>query len=213
MTDAELIATYVKLLIIQWSGPDAPDAQATIGMLAMVAIANQIVAQVLDGFALTSIYSQTVAVGAQLDILGQYVGAERILPTYDPTILLFGHQDTLASYNPNAGGFGDASSGTPPTDFWLSTNQVEGTGYTLSDAQMIQLIQYLAAVNHANFTLEAIDAILFQFFGTFVTVAETGPMQLTYTQSASDPGTLFGIVDYIGAFPRPAGVQLIIVPG
>jgi len=212
MDDADLAATYVALLPIMWSGPDTPNAQATIDLLATTAIASQIVGQVLSGFALTNIYDQVPAVGAQLNILGQFVGAQRFLPTYDPSITYFGQQDTTGSYDPSAGGFADAASSTPPTDYWISTSASEGSGYTLSDAQMIQLISYLAAVNHANLTLSAIDSIFFQFFGTYVTVTE-GKMSLTYTQSASDPGTLFGIVDYLGAFPHPMGCEIVVVPG
>ena len=213
MTDQDLVQTYVNLLPILWSGPDTPNAQDTIDLLATVGIANQIVGQVLSGFSLTNIYSQTPAVGKQLDLIGQFVGAQRFLPTYDPSIIYFGHQDTTGSYDPQAGGFGDASSATPPTDYWLSTTGSVGGGYTLSDAQMVQLIEYLAAVNHANFTLSAIDAILYKFFGQYVTVAETGTMHITYTQSASDPGTLFGIVTYLGAFPKPMGVEVTVTPG
>ena len=212
MDDADLAATYVSLLPIMWSGPDTPNAQATIDLLATTAIASQIVGQVLSGFALTNIYDQVPAVGAQLNILGQFVGAQRFLPTYDPSITYFGQQDTTGSYDPSAGGFADAASSTPPTDYWISTSASEGSGYTLSDAQMIQLISYLAAVNHANLTLSAIDSIFFQFFGTYVTVTE-GNMSLTYTQSASDPGALFGIVNYLGAFPHPMGCEIVVVPG
>lgn len=213
MTDTELIATYVALLPIQWSGPSTPKAQATIDLLAEVAIASQLVAQVLDGFALTNIYGQTPAVGAQLNILGQFVGAQRTLANYDPGGFFFSFQDTTLPYNPSAGGFGDVTTGLPPPDFWISTTNQPGIEYVLSDAQMILLIQYLAAVNHAAFTVEVIDDILFQFFGIYVTVAETAPMQLTYTQSPSDPGTLFGIVNYLKAFPHPMGVEIIVVPG
>jgi hypothetical protein len=213
MTDEELAATYVNLLPIQWSGPNTPNAQATIDALATTAIASQLVSQVLDGFALTNIYAQTVAVGAQLDILGQFVGAKRFLPTYAPTLTYFGMQDTTGSYNPSASGFGDASSATAPTDYWLDTSQGFGGGYVLSDAQMIQLILFLAEVNHMDFNVAAIDALLYKFFAQFVTMAESGPMQITYTQSASDPGTLFGIVNYLNLFPHPAGVEVIVIPG
>jgi Protein of unknown function (DUF2612) len=213
MTDAELVATYVALLPIQWSGPSTPNARATISLLATVAIAGQIVDQVLSGFALTNIYGQAVAVGAQIDIMGQFVGARRYLPTYEQGLTFFGQQDAGGSFNPSAGGFGDASGAAPPSDFWLSTSQnPPGSGYTLSDAQMISLILYLAAINHDYWSLETIDDLLFEFFGPYVTVSETGPMQITYTQSASDPGTLFGIVNYLGAFPRPAGVKVIVTP-
>lgn len=213
MTDADLIATYVKLLPIQWSGPTTPHAQDTIDLLAQTAIASQIVGQVLGGFALTNIYGQAVAVGAQLDLLGQFVGARRSLPNFILSGTYFSFQDTTAAHNPGAGGFGDTTLGTPPMDLWLSTTQVAAAPYLLTDPQMILLIQYLAAVNHADFTVEVIDDILFEFFGIYVTVEETGDMELTYTQSPSDPGTLFQIVDYLNAFPHPAGVHIVVVPG
>ena len=210
MTDAELIQSYVNLLIIQFANPNVqPNAAATISLLAQTAITSQIMAQVLEGFALSSAYGQTPAVGAQLDILGKYVGAVRVIPGYSPSITYFGMQDTTGSYNSAAGGYGDATQDLPPTDYWLSTNQTDGS-YTLSDAEMIQLILYLAAVNNASYTVDELDSVLFQFFGNYVTMTETGPMALTYTHLAGDPGTLFGIVDYLGVLPRPAGVKLTI---
>ena len=216
MTNAELVQTYVALLLIQYSDPvNQPNALATIGMLANEAIANQIVGQVGQGFSLTGVYGQAVAQGKQLDILGQFVGADRFLPTYNPSVSLFGMQDTTGSYNPSAGGYADAASATAPTDYWDSTQQTFGSGYTLSDAEMIQLIKYFAAVHTAFLSLKEIDDILLEFFGTYVQVNEGAPVtaSLTYTQSASDPGTLFGIVNYLGAFPHPAGVQVVTVPG
>lgn len=213
MTDADLVATYVALLPIQWSGPATPDAQDTIALLAETAIASQIVGQVLGGFALTSIYGQTVAVGAQLDFLGQFVGARRSLPNFVLSGTYFSFQDTTAPHYPGAGGFGDVTLGTPPTDLWLSTTQLPGPPYVLTDPQMVELIQYLAAVNHADFTVQVIDEILFEFFGDLVTVEETGSMQLTYAQDPSDTGPLFDIINYLRAFPHPAGVEIIVVPG
>jgi hypothetical protein len=213
MTDADLIATYVALLPIQWSGPGTPAAQATIALLAETAVASQIVGQVLSGFALTSIYGQTVAVGAQLDILGQFVGARRSLPNFVLSGTYFSFLDTTLPYDAGAGGFGDTTLGTPPPDLWLSTTQVPAAPYVLSDPQMVQLIQYLAAVNHADFTVEVIDEILFQTFGALVTVEETAPMQLTYTQDPSDTSPLFDIINYLHAFPHPAGVEILVVPG
>lgn len=209
MTNAELVQTYVNLLIIQYSDPNnQPNALATIAMLANEAIANQVVSQVSQGFALSTIYGQSVAQGVQLNILGQFVGAQRFLPTYNPTVGFFGMQDTTGSYSASIGGYGDASSVTPPTDYWNSTNQTFGSGYTLSDTEMLNLINFLAAVNNSYFSVADIDAILYEFFGPYVTVAETSPMAITYTDSPSDPGTLFGIVNFLGLFPHPAGVAV-----
>lgn len=202
MTNPQLVATYVALLIIQYADPNnQPKALATIQMLANEAIASQIVSAVGTGFVLAG------AQGVQLNVLGQFVGAQRNLPGYNPSITFFGQQDTVAGFNASIGGYGDASSGTPPTDYWNSTIGVGGT-YVLSDAQMLQLIEFLAAVDNAYLSLQAIDNILFEFFGTFATVAETAAMQLQYTDSVSDPGTLYGIVKYLNAFPHPAGVTV-----
>lgn len=212
MTDQELVATYVTLLPIMWSGPNTPNAQATIDVLATTAIADQVVGQVLDGFALTDAYGQTVAVGAQLNLLGQFVGAPRSLANYFPIGSYFSFQDTSGAYDPSAGGFGDVRDAAPPADYWISTTQITDT-YVLSDDEMVQLIRYLAAVNHAEFTVGKVKEILFRFFGSYVTVAETDSMEITYTQAVDDPGTLFGIVDYLKAFPHPAGVEIIVVPG
>lgn len=212
MTNEDLIQTYVDLLIIEYSDPnEQPSAIATIALQASVAIANQIVGQVGSAYSITSLYGQSLAQGVQLNVLGQFVGAERVLPGYNPTIKYFGQQDTTGSYSASIGGYGDVTTGVPPTDYWNSTNQTQGS-YTLSDAQMIQLILYLAEVNNAYLSVAAVDEILFEFFGTFVTVAETSAMVITYTQSVSDPGTLYGIVEYLGAFPHPAGVEVITSP-
>lgn len=212
MTNAQLVQTYVALLIIEYADPNnQPNALATIALLAAEAIANQVVAQVGSGFAISTLYGQTVAQGNQLNVLGQFVGAPRVLPGYAPSIQFFGQQDTTVPFNASIGGFGDVSTGTPPTDYWNSTVQTLGS-YILSDAQMVALIQYLADVNSAYMSVAQVDEILFETFGIFVTVAETAPMQITYTQSISDPGTLYGIVKFLGDFPHPAGVKVLTSP-
>lgn len=210
MTNAELVQTYVDLLIIEYSDPNnQPKALATIGLLANEAIANQVVSQVGAGFALTNIYGQTVAQGVQLNTMGQFVGAERFLPGYPPSsTVFFGMQDTTGSYSATIGGLDDVFTGSVSGGFWNSPNQITGT-YVLNDAQMILLIQYLATVNNAYLSVSEVDEILFNFFGIYVTVAESATMQITYTESLSDPGTLYGIVKYLGALPHPAGVKVI----
>lgn len=209
MTNAQLVATYVQLLIIEYNDVNnQPNAIATINLLATEAIANQVVSQVINGFSLNGVYGQMQAQGVQLNILGQFVGAQRFLPTYNPSITFFGMQDTTTIFNPAAGGYGDATSATPPLDYWDSTNQTFGSGYTLSDAQMVQLINYLAELNNLYLSVSEVDELLFDFFGVYVTVAETAAMHITYTESVGDPGTLWGIVRYLGAEPHPAGVQV-----
>lgn len=210
MTDQELIATYVGLLIIQYSDPDnQPKALATIALVAGEAIANQIIGAVGAAYSITELYGQVLAQGAQLDVLGQFVGAERILVGYPPSpFSFFGFEDTRSAYDPSIGGFGNTTVGVPSDYYEDIRNQNSGI-YTQTDAQMVQLINYLASVNNAYFSVQEIDDILYSFFGIYVTVAESATMQITYTEDVSDPGTLYGIVKFIGALPHPAGVEVI----
>lgn len=211
MTNAELIATYVQLLIIEYSDPNnQPNALATIALLAEEAIANQVVGQVGAGFSITGVYGQSLAQGVQIDILAQFVGAQRDLPGYPASsFTYFGFEDTRSSYDPTIGGFGDTTVGIP-TDYFEDTRNPGGSGtYVQTDAQLIELILYLAAVNNAYLSVENVDNILFEFFGNYVTMTESATMQVTYADSGSDPGTLYGIVKYFNAFPHPAGVEVI----
>lgn len=212
MTDPELIATYVGLLIIEYSDPNnQPNALATIALISGVAIANQIVSQVGAAFSITTLYGQSLAQGAQLNILAQFVGAQRFLVGYPASsFTYFGFEDTRVVFDPSIGGFGDTRVGVP-SDHFLDTRLITGT-YTLTDAEMVELILYLAAANNAYLSVSAVDDILFAFFGVYVTVEETADMQITYTQDPADPGTLYGIVQYLGAFPHPAGVEVITSP-
>ncbi len=207
MTNEELAATYVQLLIIQYSDPNnQPNAIATINLLATEAIANQIVLQVLSGFSINDAYGQTPAVGVQLDILGQFVGAERFLDGYSPPINYFSYGDTVGLDN-NAYGFGDIYNNIIPLDYWESTVNTAGT-YTLSDGQMSQLIQYLATKNNMYMSLENIDNLLFSLFGTEVTVEETN-MELQYSDAGGNGSVMYGVINYLNAFPHPAGVNIL----
>lgn len=207
-TNSEIVATYLALLIFEYNDPNnTPNAIATINLLATEAIANQVVGQVGAGFSINGVYNQTIAVGTQLNIMAQFVGAERVLPNYAPGLTFYGFEDTTGPYVPTIGGMGDTTVGIP-VDYWESTNQTVGS-YTLSDGEMINLILFLAAVNNAYLSVENVDNILFEFFGNLVTMTETSPMEITYTDSPSDTGTLFGIINYLNAFPHPAGVEVV----
>lgn len=212
MTDAELIATYVALLIIQYSDPDQqPKAMATIALQAGVAIAQQIVGAVGSAYSITTLYGQSLAQGVQLNVLAQFVGAQRFLVGYPlSSFTLFGFEDTRVAFDPSVGGFGDTRIGVPD-DHFADTRLISGT-YTLTDAEMVELILYLAAKNNAYLSVSVVDDILFEFFSVYVTVEETGDMQITYTEDPADPGTLYGIVQYLGAFPHPAGVEVVTSP-
>jgi Protein of unknown function (DUF2612) len=211
MTNAELVATYIKLLIFEYSDPNnQPNALATIQLLSSEAIANQIVGQVGAGFALSNIYGQTIAVGAQIDILAQFVGAQRNMPGFPFVVLpYFGFEDTRAPFDPTIGGFGDTTVGIPADFFEDTRTPSSNTTYIQSDAQLIELIQYLAIKENMYLSVENVDNLLFEFFGNLATVTETDTMVITYAISGSYTGLLYDIIKYFNAFPHPAGVRVL----
>lgn len=201
MTDSELIAYYQNLLVIQWK--TAPNANATIGALATEVVASQIYSQVLNGFQIST------AIGAQLNILAQYVGAPREIFTFDPTIPYF----ALYSYNttpPSNVGFASYSDVTNPVDNWLSYTTAKTT-FVLTDGQLRQLISYLIAVHASDHTLASIDLILQTFFTTYATLTDNEDMTITYTHQIVDPNHLFEIVNELNLLPQPAGVEVLVV--
>lgn len=201
MTDAELIAFYVNLLVIQYK--TLPNATGTIQALATEVVASQIYNQVLNGFDLQT------AVGKQLDILADYVGAPREIFGYSPAIPYF----ALYSYTtvpPVNVGFASYTDVTDPVDNWLSYTTSQTT-YVLTDGQLRALIQYLIAVHKSDTTIASIDLILQTFFGTYATLTDNEDMTITYTHQSVDPNFLFSIVNELNALPHPAGVGITVV--
>lgn len=80
MTDQEIVDYYKNLLIIQYKGKSK--AEATIDALVTQVISNQIILGVRDAF------DPNTAVGVQLDILGKYVGIDRVGKTFSGEVSL-----------------------------------------------------------------------------------------------------------------------------
>ena len=202
MDTQDLVAYYVNLLIAQYK--QMPKARATIQAVSTQIVADQIVAQVRDGF------DPATAIGAQLDILGRYVGAQREIPGFTP----LNEYWALPSYNdPNTGygGWASYSDVVVPSDYWRAYTTTDAT-LTLTDGQMRNLILYLVALHASDYSNASLDLIFQKFFGGYATIADNGNMTVTYTHDlTNDPNLLFEIVKFIGALPRPAGVAITVV--
>jgi hypothetical protein len=201
MTVSQQVMYYSGLLVIQYK--TQPNAVATIQALATQVVADQIYSQVLDGFDLET------AVGAQLDILAQYVGAPREIFGYDPSIPYFALYDYSVTPPSNVG-FASYTDVTDPVDSWLSYTTSE-TAFVLSDGQLRLLIQYLIALHKSDHTLAGIDLLLQAFFGSYCTLTDNQNMTIQYTHQTSDPNTLFGIVNELNLLPHPAGTAITVV--
>lgn len=200
MTTDDIIAYYVNLLAIQYK--TQPNARGTIAALATQVVASQIYSQVLEGFAIPT------AVGKQLDILADYVGAPREIFGYDPTIPYFALTDYSQVPAANVG-FADYSDIAAPIDNWLSYTTAQTT-FVLTEGQLRQLVAYLIAVHASDHTLASIDIILQTFFGSYCALIDNEDMTITYQHQIADPSHLFLIINQINALPHPAGVQVIV---
>lgn len=201
-TPADLIAYYQNLLIIQYK--NLTKAAATVGAIAQQVIADLIHNQVRDAFDLAT------AIGAQLDLLGAYVGARRLIAGFTPSGILYMLFPAYADATPANTGMAQYADVADPVDFWLLYSAVS-TIFTLSDGLMSQLIQYLIAVHASDTTNSSVDLILEKFFGNYVTLTDNENMTITYTHDPSDPNIFFALINYLNLLPRPSGVGIIVV--
>lgn len=203
MTTQEVIDYYTSLLIVQYAS--LPNARATVAALMNRLIQDQIIAQVRDGFNLDT------AIGAQIDILGKYRGIPRTLfgATQASDWSLINYSDYLAS-----GYFGWAEyADADPNWLWMQYDDVASLPYTLTDVQMVKLIKLAAKIDGSSMDLGTIDAILFEFFGTYVTLLDNQNMSIVYEHVAADPDpdTLWDIAVLAGVLPHPSGVAFSTV--
>lgn len=199
MTAAEIIAYYEDLLIIQYN--NLPNATAMISAFVGEIVADSIMDQVRNGFDVET------AVGKQLEAVASYKGAQR---TYYGIDIPRPHFQFKSYGDPPANGFALYGHIDDVTWFFKTYGDHDLASVTLTDDELRSLTQYLADVQASDFGLGSIDAILFKYFGDFVTLTDNENMTITYTHVAGDPGTLYNIVSQVGLLPHPSGVQIIL---
>lgn len=204
MTTEELKDYYKNLLIFQFVA--LAKARATVGAFAGEAIADQIIEQVRDGFDLDT------AVGVQIDMMATYRNAPRKSPGLELNRVYM----AMIPYDEAVPGdfYGFSVYADSEITTWFIRCYADNTNptYTLTDYELVQLIKFLAQVNSSEHSLSDIDEILYDFFGTYVTLEDGADMTMTLTHDATnDPNTLFKIVNYLNLLPRPAGVGLTII--
>jgi hypothetical protein len=196
MTPDQLVAYYVKLLIMEYYA--LPNASGMVAAFVRQAIASLIVVQVRAGFTLAT------STGKQLDLLGELVGLERSVPGFTPGIPAF----SMPRYSdPDAGTYvGFSRYGASIAGAWDRYTDIP-TSYIMADGVFAQFIAILVAIRASDYSLEALDAIFFSFFGTYVKIVDNGNMTMTYQHATADPGVLFAILEHLDLLPNPAGVS------
>lgn len=187
---------YAQLLVLQYRG--LPKADATIKILTKQALADLLLLQFGPAFDLD------LAVGPQLDILGEYIGVSR----YQQDILdlpYFGFK--LYAGGGNVNGFTSYFGGVNTTGvFYRYSNQgVPNT--TLTDAAYAFLLKLKIILNHADGTLSNIMESLNMFLPGQVQLIDNQNMTLTYNVQPSVPigGGILALF-----LPKPMGVGITV---
>lgn len=202
----EIIEYYVNLLIIQYH--DQPNAQAEIRLLIDVLYADGILLDIQDA------YNVDTAVGKQLDVIGKYVGVDRVYSNVTLTDMFSFITYDIVTAPPSS---------PPRFGFSLYTTfnnyQYNGTliyddiiakDNALTDENYRVLIKLAIIINASNFSSKQIDDALFEFFGTTIRAEDAGDMHMIFYITSTLTPLIQAIVAK-GLLPTPMGVGALIV--
>lgn len=144
------------------------------------------------------------AIGAQLDIIGLWVGQSRIISN----ILIlgfFGFADDFA-----ARPFGEV---TNPTfgGVWYELNAPFSGSTVLSDPDYLTILKARIVRNQSKGELSDIENALQFIFGVGCSVADAGNLGLQLTISAPITSTGEALLTTLDLLPRPAGVPITMI--
>ena len=150
-------------------------------------------------------YDVATAVGPQLDVLGKYVGLDRMIG--DPTPLpFFGFWRTGGTYS-NDHGLRSSTGGQNADAVFFRAGFFGTRNTALSDASYALMLALKIILNTSDGTLASIQAFLAALVPGAVTVVDNGDMTLTYTIVGKIPVSSTLLAAYL---PRPMGVGVTI---
>lgn len=200
---------YANLLIVQYNGLNK--ASNTIKMLVDLIYANLILMQIRDGF------NWKTAIGAQLDIIGQWVGINRKyngslywgkkLLSYPEYSLLYPETITSATQH----GYSNYSTFNTDLGGQLTYKDVGFVEQSLSDDDYRIIIGLKIIQNNINHTCGEIDKAIYEYEYFNGEVYTTWlPHQIIYHYPTS-LSTLINICYNKGVLLAPTGVEIILL--
>jgi hypothetical protein len=198
--DQELVQYYINLLIIQYQ--NQPKARATIEAVISMLMLYDMMISVRDG------YDLDTAVGRQLDILGKYLGEDRIITGTSFTRDYYGfsdYGDTAPFDNEPMLDYGDEIPDVQWFDYRDSTQSL----FALNDDEYRQILRFKLVQNYSDGSNQDVDNFLQEYFGESVLFFDNQNMVLTYVFDETAE-RLVTIAQSEGLLPRPAGVGLSV---
>jgi hypothetical protein len=196
-TVLDVATYYANLLAIQYR--DKPRAFQTIMLLAKQAVFDFMAQQLSDGFNIDT------AVGAQLDIIGKYVGVSRAInDILDPPF--FGFLEPDLSGNPN--GMTDSLNTINSGVIFLDSFTSAAPTTDINDVEYSFVIKLQIILNHSDETLASIQSYIDDFLPGFVNVIDNQDMTLSYIVAEDVPVSVGILTNFL---PRPMGVGINII--
>jgi hypothetical protein len=146
------------------------------------------------------------AIGAQLDIVGQWIGQTRIIGTIltlgyfgfadDPVALTMGELHN-ASFNSQYAGL-----------FFELGGTYQSNTTVLADGDYLTLLQAIIARNQSDGLIDSLEAGLEAIFGSPCAIYDTGAMVLNINVPVNVSPVTEALVRQLDILPRPAGVKI-----
>jgi hypothetical protein len=201
MTDLQTTKEYyAELLLYQYI--NQPKARATIEAFVDIALVDLLPQTIEQSFNIET------AIGAQLDIIGEYIGLSRKLSI--PVFRDYFTFDDQESLSDETFGFTDYESleTNASTYFYSYINTVSGES-SLNDDDYRVLLKLKLFLNSSQNTYFEITAALKQFFGTKIVMYDQLNMKINYFISDEVTNVLIiSIAELAGLLPKPMGVLI-----
>lgn len=148
-----------------------------------------------------TLFDLDVAVGNQLDIVGEWVGQPRIVADV-LTVAFFGFQDDEAALT-----FGELTNPSVGGVFYELGATYESTT-TLSDSDYRTIIRARIVRNQAQGQAVDIESALQYIFGVPCQIHDIGDWSLAIVVGAPITQTQEALLNTLDILPRPAGIQI-----
>lgn len=188
---------YKDLLAYQWVGQ--PNARGTVGVVVNAALCDLLPVDIQLGYDIDS------AVGPQLDVLGEYIGFNRVIKgTIPRDYFTF---DDYVSPDTSAIGMTDYTDALANAESvtWKYAYLSEAAS-SLDDEEYRVMLKLKLIQNGMSSTLGAIQQVLYDFFGTQIIAFDLRNMTMSYLASTT-LSRIAKIAVGQGLLPKPIGVD------
>ena len=195
-----LLNYYAGLLIIQYANKTKANADVKLGC--SIYTGDFLIGNIENAFDIDT------AVGDQLDLIGKLVGLPREAYGFDFGIKYFA-EDDYDDPMIDSEGYGFSDVDAPTEAIFKDYDVTRHSIYAMSDFQYRKMLKLKIVLNNGVSTDKQFDSILYEVFGTGITVVDN--LNMTGTITVQREYKLEGkLIEFLKLFPKPLGVEMTI---